>query len=247
MENLNHKQKVIGIILAYKHARFLESVYKSLPKNIFDEIIISDDATGDNICEIAKKLGIKCFSHPRLHYGGNIKYALKKALEMGGDYMVEIHGDGQYGVDAIIPGIEKMKQGYDFILGSRFIDILQPLKDKMSLTRYMANIGLSFIDRLVLRVPLSEFHSGFRIYSRKQLETIPLSRTANDHLFSFQLIALTIFHKLKIGEVPVRCDYGKEHYSIKISWAAKYSFQTIGVLFQFILAGMGFKTKLFFK
>jgi glycosyltransferase involved in cell wall biosynthesis len=245
METQNKKPKVIGIILAYKHAKFLEDLYKSLPKEAFDDLIISNDDTGDGIEEIAKKLGLKCFSHPRRHYGGNIKYGLQKALELGGDYMIEIHGDGQYGVEAIVPGIAKMKAGCDFVLGSRFIHFFQPLKDHMPLSRFLANIGLSFIDRLVFRVPLSEFHSGFRIYSRKQLQTIPLDRTVNDHLFSFQLIALTIFHKLKIGEVPVRCDYGKEHSSIKMSWAAKYSFQTIGVLAQFIWAKLGFKTKLF--
>ncbi|MEK7634825.1 MAG: glycosyltransferase family 2 protein [Patescibacteria group bacterium] len=246
METQNNKPKVIGIILAYKHAKYLEELYKSLPKEAFDEIIISNDETGDGIEKIAERLGIKCFSHPRGHYGGNMKYGLNKAMELGGDIMVEIHGDGQYGTSAIIPGIAKMKEGYDFVMGSRFINTFEPLvKYKMPLIRFMANVGLSFIDRLVFRIPISEFHSGSRFYSRKQLESIPLHLTANDHLFSFQLISLTIFHRLRVAEVPVICDYRKEHSSIKMSWAVKYAFQTMGVLVQYILAKLGFKTTLF--
>lgn len=245
MRTRSKSPKVIGIILTYKHASFLENLYRSLPKGIFDSIIISDDESGDKIGVISEKLGIPCFSHSRLGYGGNIKYGLQKALEMGGEYMVEIHGDGQYGTLGIVPGIQKMKKGYDFILGSRFTDLSLPLKDKMPLLKYLANIGLSFLDRLILQLPLSEFHTGFRIYSRRLLTKVDLKYTSNDHLFSFQIIALAAYHNLKVGEIPVRGDYAHEHSSISIRESVKYTFQTFGVLAQYLWTRLGFETKLF--
>jgi glycosyltransferase involved in cell wall biosynthesis len=246
MNTIKENQKVIGILLTYKHAGFVEDIYRILPKDIFDEIIIFDDASRDGIEKVAEKLNLPIFiQEHNLGYGGNIKYSLKKCIERGGDYMVEIHGDGQYGADSIIPALEKMKQGYDFVLGSRFTDIRQPLRDRMPLPTYLANRGLSFIDRLILQVPLSEFHTGFRVYSRKLVETADFSNTANDDLFSFQIIAQAKYHNLKITEVPVRCDYVKEHTSITSRRAIKYSFQMFGVLLKYLFAKAGIENKLF--
>lgn len=242
---ITKKPKVIGIIMIYNCAHLVEGVYKSLPKDVFDEIIIVDDGSQDNISEVSDKLKICCFVHEHLGYGGNIKYGLKKALEMGGDYMVEIHGDGQYDPVFTKPGVEKMEQGHDFIIGSRFTNLKQPLKDKMSLARYLANISLSFFDRLILQVPLTEFHTGFRIYSRSMLNVVDFNNTSDDYLFSFEIIAKTRFCNLKIGEIPIRCDYSKEHTSVSIFKAFVYSFQTFWVLFKYILARLGFKIKLF--
>lgn len=239
--------KVIGIILAYKHAQFLEKLYNSIPKNVFDEIIITNDESGDDIEVIANKLGIPCYSHERLGYGGNMKFGLKKALELGAEYMVEIHGDGQYGVASIVPGLQKIQSGYDFVLGSRFVDWQQPLRDNMPFIRFAANIGLSFFDRLVLRTPLSEFHSGFRIYSRQLLETVGLKNSSNDFLYSFEIIVQAVFWKMKIGEVPVRCLYEKKHTSIELWSSMKYAIQMFWVLFLYLLAKLGLSIKLFKK
>ena len=159
--------------------------------------------------------------------------------------MVEIHGDGQFGTGAIIPGLEKMKQGYDFVLGSRFTDLKQPLKDGMSPARYLANIGLSFFDRLILQLPLTEFHNGFRIYSRRLITTANFANTSNDYLFSFEIFALAKYFNLRVGEVPLRADYKKSHTSISMGKATVYSFQTFWVLFKYILARLGVKIKLF--
>lgn len=242
----DNKPKVIGILLAYKQAKLLESTYHYLPEGVFDDIIIFDDASGDNIKAVAEKLHLPIFiQEHNLGYGGNVKYSLKKCLEMGGDYMVEIHADGQYGVSAIIPGLEKIKQGYDLVLGSRLTDMRQPLRDKMPILTYFADIGLSFIDRLILRVPLTDFHSGSRIYNRRLVNTVDFSHTANDDLFSFQIIALAKYHNLKIGEVPVRCDYRKEHTSITLKRASIYAFQTFWVLFLYIVSKLGIKSRLF--
>ena len=98
-------------------------------------------------------------------------------------------GDGQYDPGAIPKALGKAREGYDLVLGSRFIDPRQPLQDHMSWARYLANIGLSAIERFVLNLPLSEFHTGFRVYSKNLAETVALDNTSNDFLFGFEIIA----------------------------------------------------------
>lgn len=244
-----NNKKVIGIILAYKCAHFLEDLQKKLPMDVFDEVFITNDESGDNTEEVAKRLGIKCFSHPQLGYGGNMKYGMKKALELGADYMVEIHGDGQYDTAFIRPAIEKIKENdkYGLVIGSRFVDIRQPLRDKMPLIRYFANLTLTFIDRLVLGVRATELHTGARVYSKETIQGVNLTHTSNDFLFSFEIIAQIAYKKFKIGEVPARGLYMKEHSSISIKRSFVYAFATFGVLFYYILAKLGFKTALFYK
>jgi len=239
------RSKVIAIILTYKHAKYLEKVYQSLPKDVFDEIIISNDESGDAIEVIAEKLGIKCFSHRRLGYGGNLKYGLKKAMEHGGEYMVEIHGDGQFDVNCSKIAVPKALEGYDFLTGSRFTDLKQPLRDKMPLIRYMANISLSTLGRIVTGARLSEFQNGFRIYSKNLLDNVALDKTSDNFLFAFQIIAQVKFKNMKIGEIPIRSFYFNEHTSISMRRSVAYAFGTLGVLFKYILAKLGFKIALF--
>lgn len=232
--------------MTYNCAPMLEDLYARIPKNVLDDIILVDDGSTDNILEVAKRLGIPSFAHPHKGYGGNIKFGLQKALERGGDYMVEIHGDGQYDPTIIPQSIKKMREnGYDFILGSRFTDPKQPLRNGMSLARYLPNIILSFFDRLILRVKLSEFHSGFRLYSRRLLNAANFNRGSDDHLFSFEIIVMARYHNLKIGEVPIRCNYKKDHTSISLRKSALYSFQTFYTMLFYLLAKIGIKTKLF--
>lgn len=243
----NNNRKVIGIILAYKAASILEDLYNKLPVDVLDEVIISNDDTGDGIEIVAQKLGIKCFSHPRLGYGGNMKYGMKKAIELGADYIAEIHGDGQYDPSYIKPALEKIieDEKYGLVIGSRFVDIRQPLRDGMPLLRYCANIFLTTFDRLILGVKASELHTGARVYNVNALKQIDPESSSNDFLYSFEIIAQIIFKKFKIGEVPVRCYYKKEHTSISIKRSFVYAFETVGTLYYFVLAKLGIKSKLF--
>ncbi|KKS38496.1 MAG: hypothetical protein A3G49_06315 [Candidatus Sungbacteria bacterium RIFCSPLOWO2_12_FULL_41_11] len=246
MTDLNYKKnKVIGFVLAYNAAPFLEGLYKRIPKEEFDDIILVDDSSPDDTLKEAGRLGINFFTHEHLGYGGNTKYALKKAMEMGAEFMVEIHGDGQYDPAVIPAALKKMREGYGLILGSRFTDWRQPLRDRMPISKYLANVGLSFIDRTILGVPLTEFHTGFRVYSRRLLNEIDVTHTSDDFLFSFEVIVQARFCGLKIGEVPIRCDYANEHSSISFKKSVLYAFQTLRVLFWYLLARLGFKHPLF--
>lgn len=237
--------KVVGIILSYNCASFLEDIYNRIPQEVFDEIFVADDGSTDNSGEVAKKLGMPFFTHKHMGYGGNIKFGLKEAIARGAEYVVEIHGDGQYDLAFILPALKKISEGYDFLLGSRFSDFLQPLRDKMPYSRYFANIGLSFIDRVVLGVPLTEFHTGFRIYTRRLMETIDIANTSDDYLFSFEVIVQARYCGLKIGEIPIRCNYAGKHTSISIKKSVIYSFQTFRILFLYLMARLGFPSPLF--
>lgn len=243
---LNGKGKSVGIILAYNSAGTLAETLARVPKNVLDEIIVSDDGSTDNTLEIAKMLGIPAFTHAHSGYGGNIKFGLEKALERGAEYMVEIHGDGQYDPGAIPVALKKMQEeNYDFLLGSRFQDKHQPTRDGMSFARYFPNMVLSFFDRLILGLRLSEFHSGFRLYSRKLLTTSNFKKGANGHLFSFEIIVMARYHNLKIGELPIHCDYRRYHTSISLRQSIIYALQTFYIMFLYLLARAGLKTKLF--
>jgi len=237
--------KVIGVILTYNSAKTLEDVYQRIPKSFLDEIIVSDDGSTDKTVEIAKQLGVSVFSHEHRGYGGNIRYGLERALGMGGKYMIEIHGDGQYDPGGIPSALEKMDKGCQLLLGSRFIDKKQTLQDGMPLVRYLANRGLSFFDRLFLGLNISEFHTGFRVYSRDLFKKINLKTGSDDYLFSFEIIVQSRYFGFKICEIPIRCDYKKVHTSENLWKASIYSFQTFYILFLYFLARFGFKTKLF--
>lgn len=236
---MQKKPKIIGVILAYNVASMLPRALQRIPKGVLDDLIVMDDGSRDGTYEAAQKLGLKVFRHvPNRGYGGNLKAGMKKALEMGADYIVEIHGDGaQFNPESIHFAMPYMQTGTaQLILGSRFAVPGQALKNGMPLIRFVANRFLSFFDRLVLGLKLTEFHTGFRIYGRKLLERVPYDANTNDYLFSFQIIAQAAYYDLPVREVPVEADYKGEHTSHALKGAAWYAIRTFGVLGQVVLA-----------
>src|SRR3989344_7891558 len=145
----NARKSSICVILSYNCAHLLEDIYKRIPAESVGRIILVDDASTDNTLEVAKRLGIECYTHEHLGYGGNVKYSIRKGIELGAEYIVDLHGDGQYDPSIIPSALRKAREGYDLVLGSRFYDWRQPLRDKMSFARFFANIGLSAIERAV--------------------------------------------------------------------------------------------------
>ncbi len=232
------RPRVIGMILAYNCGRMLPAAYERIPLDLVDDIFVTDDGSTDDTYAVAQALGLKVVRHtPNRGYGGNVKAGLAQALEMGADYVVEIHGDGaQFNPASIAFAANHMKSGADFILGSRFTERGRALANGMPLVRFIANQFLSLFDRAVLRLPLTEFHTGFRIYGRHMLETIPFQQDSDDYLFSFQIIAQAAYYNLRVTEVPVEADYIAEHTSHKLSGAAIYAVQTFGVLASYLMA-----------
>src|SRR3989344_2436416 len=194
----NEGKKAVCVILAYNCANTLENTWRRIPKDAVDRIILIDDASTDNTPEVARRLGIENYTHKHTGYGGNVKYSIQKGVELGAEYIVDLHGDGQYDPGTIAAALERAKEGYDLVLGSRFFDRKQPLRDGMPWSRYLANIGLSAIERFVLGSSITEFHTGFRVYTRRLAETVALDSASNNFLFGFEIIAQALFCNLRI-------------------------------------------------
>jgi len=242
------KPKIIGVILAYNVAPMLPRAMERIPHHLLDDLILMDDGSKDGTYEVAKKLGIKSFRHvPNRGYGGNLKAGIEQALKMGADYIVEIHGDGaQFNPVSIKYALPYMQEGKaQLILGSRFTVPGKARENGMPLIRFLANRGLSFFDRAILGLPLTEFHTGFRIYGRRLLETAPIVNNTNDYLFSFEIIAQAAYYHFDVKEVPVEADYKAEHTSHSIKGASWYAIRTFYVLTAFLLAKCGIYNKLF--
>lgn len=240
--------KIIVILLAYNASKTLEKFYRDFPKNLVDEIILVDDASKDNTYELAKKLGIKSFSNPvNLGYGGNMKQTLAIALSLGADVIIDIHPDGEYKPSAIPKAIEEVKKGADFVLGNRFVSLSKPLQNGMYIWKLIPIRILNFIDQLILGVNINDFHQGFRVYTKKMLEKINYQTNSNDYLFSFELISQAVYQNVKISQVPVETSYTGKKRGASLKNSIKYSLGTFKILSLFILAKLGFKTKLFRK
>lgn len=242
--SLQSSKKVFGMILTYNCAPFLEHTYRALPHNLFDTIIVIDDGSTDDVLNVARRLGIMAYTHPHGGYGSNVKFGLKKAAELGADFIIEIHGDGQF-VSSIPEALERMYDGYDLVLGNRFYVMLQPLRDGMSFIRYVGNLTLSALGRMVLRINTLDLFTGFRAYSRRLVQLSDFGRTSDDYFFSFEIIALARFANLKIGQVPARCYYNQAHTSINLWKGFLEIGQTPYVLLLYLLARMGLRLGIF--
>lgn len=229
---------IIAIILTFNCEKLLEKAYHKIPKHLVNSIFVMDDGSNDKTIEIAESLGLKWFKNEKnLGYGGNIKAGLKHAFAQHADFVVEIHGDGaQFNPISIQHALPFLQSRHDLILGSRFIFPKRALNNGMPLLRYIANRFLSFFDRIVLQLPLTEFHSGFRIYSRFLFNQLPLEKTSNDFTFSFEVIAQAAYFNLNVGEVEVEADYHSEHSSHHLWGSFIYAIRTFKILILFLLA-----------
>lgn len=223
-------KKIFGVIMTYNCASLVGEAYSRIPKELFDSIICVDDGSTDNSVEVVHKLGIPVFTHSHTGYGGNLLFGLHKALELGATHMIELHGDGQYDLSVVPIAIERLRSGCDLILGNRFYDMFQPLRDGMDIARYLGNIFLSTIARIGLGISTRDLFPGFRAYSRRFVETLDASDNSQDYFFSFEIIAQARYCNLRICPTPVRCDYKREHKSMKL-WkgfpAILHTFYTI--------------------
>lgn len=222
---------------AYYAEKTVEKTFKDIPKGLVSEIILVDDASKDQTVDIAKKLGIKTFSHPNnLGYGGNQKTCYWEALKEKPDVVVMLHPDYQYDGSKIKQMIEPILTGeYDIMIGSRIRTRQEALKGGMPLEKYIGNRIMTMVDNIILGLNNSEHLSGFRAYSYKTLKTVPFQRFSNDFVFDQQFIISAASFGFKIGETPVPVRYFKEASSIR-SWRGyKFVIETYWALFRYIL------------
>ena len=231
------KSKVIIVMPAYNAAATLEKTVRDIPQGLADAIILVDDSSQDDTARIAKSLGLTVIVHGKnLGYGANQKTCYDEALRRGAEIVIMIHPDYQYDSSLAPLFAEIIEKGIcDIILGSRVRTRKECLDSGMPLYKYFSNRFLTFIENLITGQNLSEWHTGYRAYSRKVLETIPYDKNSNDFVFDSQLLIQAAYFGFRIGDLPVPCRYMQEASSINLGRSIVYGIGTLKTLFQFIL------------
>lgn len=233
---------------AYNAAKTIKKTYGDIPKDLNAEVIVVDDASGDKTVKIAQKMGLKTFVHPNnLGYGGNQKTCYWEALKMKPDIVVMIHPDYQYDAtltkELIRPIIDER---FDIMLGSRIRTRKEVFKGGMPWWKYFGNRFLTMAENLITGLNLSEYHTGFRAYSKKVLKRIPFQRFSNSFVFDQEILISAVSFDFKIGEIPVPVRYFPEASSANFSSSVRYGLETLKVLFFFVLYQAGiYKARIF--
>lgn len=227
--------RVIAVMPAYNAAKTLRKTVADIPPGSVDEIILVDDGSKDNTVEVAREMGLTVIVHEKNQgYGGNQKTCYRHALDAGADYVVMIHPDYQYDSRVVPVAIEILRLGIcDFVMGSRIRTRQEALAGGMPRYKYLANRCLTFTENVLLGQNLGDFHSGFRAYTRKVLETIPWEGNSNDFVFDSQFLAQAVHFGFKLGDIPVPVRYFDEASSINFSRSVTYGLSTLGVLARF--------------
>jgi glycosyltransferase involved in cell wall biosynthesis len=231
----DQKSRVVAVMPAYNAATTLRRTVSDIPAGSVDEIVLVDDCSSDNTVEVARDLGLTVIQHERnLGYGGNQKTCYRYALDSGADFVVMIHPDYQYDSRMIPIAVDILRLGnLDCVLGSRIRTRREALAGGMPRYKYLSNRVLTIIENVALGQNLGDFHSGFRAYRRKVLETIPYEANSNDFVFDSQFLAQAVHFGFKLGDIPVPVRYFAEASSINFRRSLKYGLSTLLVLIKF--------------
>jgi glycosyltransferase involved in cell wall biosynthesis len=231
---------IIVIMPAYNAAKTLEVTYASIPKAVVDKIILTDDVSRDDTVGIARKLGLKTIIHVQNKgYGGNQKTSYLEALKDGAEIVVMLHPDNQYDATRIPALIEPIRRGdYDMMIGSRFLG-QGTLEGGMPLYKYFGNRFLTWVENMVLRQKLSEYHSGFRAYSRNFLMTVPFLLNSDDFVFDSEVLAQAAAFGFRIGEIAMPTRYFEEASSIGFKRSTVYGLSTLMTMGKYLLYRYG--------
>jgi glycosyltransferase involved in cell wall biosynthesis len=236
------KQRVIVVLPAYNAASTLKKTYNEIPFDVVDDVILVDDASRDDTVRRAEELGIRhIVVHPvNRGYGANQKSCYRKALEVGADIVVMLHPDYQYAPKLITALSSVIASGlYDVALGSRILGV-GALQGGMPLYKYVANRVLTFVQNRLLGHKLSEYHTGYRAFSRRVLETLPLEENDNDFVFDNEMLTQAIHFGYRIAEITCPTLYGPESSSISFRRSVRYGFGVLWTALRYRLQRMGF-------
>ena len=232
--------KVIIVMPAYNAEETLEKTYNDIPLGMVDEIILVDDASSDRTVVIARKLGLTVIVHSENKgYGANQKTCYDEALKRNPDIVVMIHPDYQYDSRLIPYIIGFLEKGIcDVILGSRIRTRKEALECGMPKYKYISNRILTFIENIILGQNLSDFHSGYRAYTRKVLEVIPYHNNSDGFVFDTEFLVQAVYFGFKIGDVPVPVRYFDEASSINLINSTIYGIKTLFTLCKYLTQNM---------
>jgi glycosyltransferase involved in cell wall biosynthesis len=234
-------KKIVVVMPAYNAAKTLVQTYNEvIEQGVVDRVIVVDDASRDDTAAIAKSLpNTIVFTHSKnLGYGGNQKSCYRLALQEGADIVIMVHPDSQY-TPKLIPAMASMIAAglYPCVLGSRILGGYA-LRGGMPLWKYVANRGLTFAENVLLGAKLSEYHTGYRAFSKELLETLPLADNSDDFVFDNQMLAQILWQGWTIAEISCPTKYFEEASSINFRRSVTYGFGCLGVGLRFRLAKM---------
>ena len=242
-------KRIFVIMPAYNAAQTLEKTYKEIPFDVVDEVILTDDHSSDNTFEVAKKIGIKhVIRHEKNKgYGGNQKTCYLKAMELGADIVIMVHPDYQY-TPKLIHAMASIIANdlYPVVLASRILG-RGALKGGMPLVKYIANRFLTLTQNILLRQKLSEYHSGYRAFSKEVLEAINFTENSDDFVFDNEMLAQIFYKGYEIGEVTCPTKYFEEASSINLKRSAIYGLGVLRVSFIYRLNKWGLMKSNLFK
>lgn len=241
-------KKIAVVLPAYNAAKTLSRTYNEIPLDIVDLVILTDDSSADDTLHIARQLNIQhIISHENNKgYGGNQKTCYNKALELGADIIVMVHPDYQYTPKLIHSMVYLITNGlYHVVLGSRILG-KGALKGRMPFYRYFFNRILTFIQNIMMNQKLSEYHTGYRAYSREVLELIDYNSNSDDFVFDNQILAQILHKGYTAAEISCPTMYFEESSSINFRRSVIYGFGVLATSLKFFLDKTGlYHSKLF--
>ena len=228
-------RRIVVVMPAYRAEKTLRRTYDAIPHDVVDEVILTDDASGDGTAPLARSLGIHTLVHEANRgYGGNQKTCYAEALRRGADVVVMLHPDYQYD-PRLVTAMASMitSDVYDVVLGSRILGG-RAMAGGMPAWKYAANRVLTLVQNAALGSKLSEFHTGFRAFSRSALARLPLLANSEDFVFDNQLLAQAVALGLRIGEISCPTSYHPEASSIDLPRSIRYGLGVLGTSATFL-------------
>ncbi len=221
-------KRIAVVMPAYNAEKTLTRTFDEIPHEIVDDVILVDDGSGDHTVDVAHSLDIQTIIHPQnMGYGANQKTCYRTALGLGADIVVMLHPDYQYTPKLITAMTSLIAEGlFDCVLGSRILGI-GALKGGMPRYKYISNRFLTLVQNLLLQHKLSEYHTGYRAFSRQILEVLPLDQNSDDFVFDNQMLAQIIYHGYSVGEIACPTRYLDDSSSINLRRSIVYG---LGVL-----------------
>ena len=242
-ESPKRKHNVIAVMPAYNAESTLAATLADVPVGSVDEVILVDDGSKDRTVQIARDMGLTVIVHPENRgYGGNQKTCYRVALEHGADIVVMIHPDYQYDSRVISHAVGFIELGIcDVVVGNRIRSRQEARSGGMPLYKYVSNRFLTAVENFALGQNLGDFHSGFRVYRRAVLETIPFEQNSDDFVFDTQFLAQAVRFGFRLGDIPVPVRYFPEASSINFRRSLKYGLSTLAVVGQYWLDRLRWK------
>lgn len=236
-----NQRKIVVVMPAYNAAKTLEQTFREIPHDIVDDIILVDDCSSDNTPQLAKNLGIRhIIVHDKnLGYGANQKSCYDTALKLKADIVIMLHPDYQYTPRLCTSMASLLSEDvFDFVLGSRILGV-GALKGGMPLYKYISNRLLTAFQNIMVGHKLSEYHSGYRAFTREVLESLPLNNNSDDFIFDNQMLLQIIHANFRIGEITCPTRYVATSSSISLLPSIKYGLSVLVITFVLCLHRWG--------